>query len=161
MGYITSPVNFSMMDKPILAELSSKLIPVIIFIIGLIISPLQALFLLIDYVFLGPLYKKIAFWSGLASNRPYHGNTQPRMDTNGMPSSHVSMAFLLASMNGFPPSLTILAIMTALQRYYFGLHTPAQLIVGAAIGCASGYAFNYVINNKDTIKDYILGKSYY
>ena len=141
------------------AVLTSKLLPIIFFLIAFIMSPMQGLFAITDYVFLGPFYKKLAFYNGWGSVRPYYDNAPLSIETNGMPSGHTGTAFLLASMNGFPPSLTILAAITALQRYYIGVHSPSQIIVGGAIGCASGYAFNYVKENKEKIKSYILGKN--
>ena len=132
-------------------ELSTTNFKLLFLIIGTIISPLQGVFLILNYIFLLPLYDNIALWSGLASTQPNFNGSTLDINTNGMPSGHSILAFLLASMNGFPPSLTVLAIMTLFQKNYVGWHTPAQVIVGAVIGCASGYAFNYVKENKEKL----------
>lgn len=70
----------------------------------------------------------------------------PEVGGYGFPSSHAVDAFCLAGFLGiyfrklFLP-LALLATLTAYSRVYCGVHFPADVLAGAALGLALGWAF--------------------
>jgi membrane-associated phospholipid phosphatase len=150
-----------MISSEAFSVLGSKLLPIIIFLFAYVINPIQSLFIMIEYIFISPSYKKISYYLGFASKRPYNINEPLTMQNNGMPSGHASLAFTFASINNFKPIPTIIAVLTALQRIHSGAHSKTQVFIGAIIGTFTGKIFNWIENNRNKIRDYILGNKVY
>jgi undecaprenyl-diphosphatase len=75
-------------------------------------------------------------------HRPYEHQLGPSERTHSFPSGHASTAFAGATMLGFylprwRVPLYFLAVLIALSRLYNGVHYPADVLAGAALGTAT------------------------
>lgn len=102
----------------------------------------MAIMCLIDYTLVGPKFKNIAHQLKLSSPRPAY----PKL--NGMPSGHTQLTWLLfvffkLQNDKFHSFLFgCLALFTAFQRIYSGMHSPLQVFIGLILGIILGHLWH-------------------
>lgn len=109
------------------------------------------LFLLLDFILINPLLKRLVYLLGFQTKRPACVNL---LDPNcfGMPSGHteiiwIFLTYLFLNLEKFNNKgyliafviLAILAVITMWQRIYTQRHTPLQVLGGILTGVFLGY----------------------
>ncbi len=117
---------------------------------------------MVDYIFMGPMMKYLAYSNSLGSIRPilyqyaYHLEVLPP-HMNGMPSGHAEVMWLLTTLvwlslgkDSFETLfIGFLALFVSLQRILTQMHDVPQVLVGGCVGGFMGmcwYILLYLIN---------------